>query len=151
MEIKERLGLAQKISESKGEKATEFKDSLARMVKSDFDAAVRHRSMHKFGDYTAEEVLQNCYAQYYGEVPCDIREAFGNMPMPSLTQLKVSALNAWIRDLLFGSGGTPFTVEPTPIPELNKEIEDEVLYRVKEVIFGEVETVLPTSKLEWKS
>ena len=49
MEIKERLGLAQKISESKGEKATEFKDSLARMVKSDFDAAVRHRSMHKFG------------------------------------------------------------------------------------------------------
>ena len=148
MEIKEHLGLAKKFSESKGEKATEFKDSLARMVKSDFDAAVRHRSMHKFGDYTAEEVLQNCYAQYYGEVPCDIREAFGNMPMPSLTQLKVSALNAWIRDLLFGSGGVPFTVEPTPIPELNKEIEDEVLYRVKEVIFGEVETVLPTSKME---
>ena len=49
MEIKERLGLAKKISESKGEKATEFKDSLARMVKQDFDAAVRHRANHKFG------------------------------------------------------------------------------------------------------
>lgn len=146
MEIKERLGLAQKISESKGEKAVEFKDSLARMVKSDFDAAVRHRALHKFGDYTAEEVLNNCYAQYYGEIPCDIKEAFGNMPMPSLTQLKVSALNAWIRDLLFGSGGTPFTVEPTPIPELNKEIEDEVLMRVKEVIFGKVENVIPQTK-----
>ncbi len=47
-----------------------------------------------------------------GEVPCDIREAFGNMPMPSLTQLKVSALNAWIRDL-FGCWHSPFTVEPT--------------------------------------
>lgn len=148
MEIKERLGLAKKISESKGEKATEFKDSLARMVKQDFDAAVRHRANHKFGDYTAEEVLNNCYSQYYGEVPCEIREAFGNMPVPSLTQLKVSALNAWIRDLLFGSGGIPFTVEPTPVPELNKEIEDETLDRVKEVIFGDVESVVPSTKVE---
>lgn len=148
MEIKERLGLAKKISESKGEKATEFKDSLARMVKQDFDAAVRHRASHKFGDYTAEEVLNNCYSQYYGEVPCEIREAFGNMPVPSLTQLKVSALNAWIRDLLFGSGGIPFTVEPTPVPELNKEIEDETLARVKEVIFGDVESVVPSTKVE---
>lgn len=148
MEIKERLGLAKKISESKGEKATEFKDSLARMVKQDFDAAVRHRANHKFGDYTAEEVLNNCYSQYYGEVPCEIREAFGNMPVPSLTQLKVSALNAWIRDLLFGSGGIPFTVEPTPVPELNKEIEDETLARVKEVIFGDVESVVPSTKVE---
>lgn len=148
MEIKERLGLAKKISESKGEKAVEFKDSLARMVKQDFDAAVRHRANHKFGDYTAEEVLNNCYSQYYGEVPCEIREAFGNMPVPSLTQLKVSALNAWIRDLLFGSGGIPFTVEPTPIPELNKEIEDETLARVKEVIFGDVESVVPSTKVE---
>jgi hypothetical protein len=148
MEIKERLGLAKKISESKGEKATEFKDSLARMVKQDFDAAVRHRASYKFGDYTAEEVLNNCYSQYYGEVPCEIREAFGNMPVPSLTQLKVSALNAWIRDLLFGSGGIPFTVEPTPVPELNKEIEDETLARVKEVIFGDVESVVPSTKVE---
>lgn len=148
MEIKERLGLAKKISESKGEKATEFKDSLARMVKQDFDAAVRHRASHKFGDYTAEEVLNNCYSQYYGEVPCEIREAFGNMPVPSLTQLKVSALNAWIRDLLFGSGGIPFTVEPTPVPELNKEIEDETLARVKEVIYGDVESVVPSTKVE---
>ena len=148
MEIKERLGLAKKISESKGEKATEFKDSLARMVKQDFDVAVRHRASHKFGDYTAEEVLNNCYSQYYGEVPCEIREAFGNMPVPSLTQLKVSALNAWIRDLLFGSGGIPFTVEPTPVPELNKEIEDETLARVKEVIFGDVESVVPSTKVE---
>lgn len=148
MEIKERLGLAKKISESKGEKAVEFKDSLARMVKQDFDAAVRHRANHKFGDYTAEEVLNNCYSQYYGEVPCEIREAFGNMPVPSLTQLKVSALNAWIRDLLFGSGGIPFTVEPTPVPELNKEIENETLDRVKEVIFGDVESVVPSTKVE---
>lgn len=148
MNIKEHLGLADKISQSKGETAVEFKDKLARMVKQDFDAAVKHRAMHKFGDYTAEEVLNNCYSQYYGEIPCDIREAFGNIPTPSLTQLKVSALNAWIRDLLFGSGGVPFSIEPTPIPELNKEIEDEVLMRVKEVIFGKDEALIPTSKIE---
>lgn len=150
MEIKERLGLAEKLSHSESETALEFKDKIARMVKQDFDAAVKHRESHKFGDYTANEVLHNCYAQYYGEIPCDVREAFGNMPTPNLTQLKVSALNAWIRDLLFGSCGAPFTIEPTPIPELNKAIEDEVLMRVKEVMFGDEEALVPQSRLELK-
>ncbi len=35
-------------------------------------------------------------------------------------------------EFVFGSGGTPFTVEAyTPIPELNKEIEDRSALPVK--------------------
>ncbi len=61
MKLKNTLGLAKKFSEGRGE-SDRFKDSLARMVKTDFDAAVRHRSIHQFGDYTAEEVLELLYA-----------------------------------------------------------------------------------------
>ena len=134
MEIKEQLGLAKHIHESQSEKTEEIRDKLAYMVKQDFDAAVRHRKTFKFGDATADEVLQRCYDQYYGDTPCDIKEAFGNMPTVNISQLKISALNAWIRDLIFGSGGIPFTIEPTPVPELNEELVEEVLGRVKDTI-----------------
>ena len=148
MEIKEKLGHAQKLHDSNSEKNVEIRDKLAYMVKSDFDLAVKHRNIHKFGSGTASEILQQCHDQYYGELPCKIKEVFGDMPAINLTQLKVSALNAWIRDLLFGSGGTPFTVEPTPIPELNAEMEEEILGRVKEVLFGPHEELLPKSNDE---
>lgn len=148
MEIKEQLGLATKIHESRSETTLEIQDKLANMVKNDFSIALRHRKIHKFGDVTAEEVLKRCHDQYYGELPCDIKEAFKDMPVVNLSQLKISALNAWIRDLIFGSGGIPFTVEPTPIPELNSEIENEVLGRVKETIFGGNEDLLPKSTQE---
>lgn len=148
MEIKERLGLAEELHGSNSERVEEIRDKLAYMVKFDFDVAMRHRNVHKFGDFTASEILQQCYDQYYGVIPCDIKAAFGNMPALNLTQLKVSALNAWLRDLLFGSGGTPFTVDPTPIPELSDEMEEEILGRVKEIIFGSVEEMIPQTHEE---
>lgn len=149
MEIKDKLGLAEKIHDRSTEKQREITDKLAVMVKADFDAAVRHRNGHKFGDKTATEILQECYDQYYGVVSCEIAKAFPGMPNVNLTQLKVSALNAWIRDLLFGSGGTPFTVEPTPVPELNEEMENEILDRVKDVLFGD-ELFVPKTPAEMK-
>lgn len=148
MDIKEKLGHAQKLHDSNSDKQNEIRDKLAQMVKADFDMSVRHRNNHKFGDKTASQVLQECYDQYYGTVDCKIAEAFPGMPSINLTQLKVSALNAWIRDLLFGSGGTPFAVEPTPVPELSKDMEDEILDRVKDVIFGENEVMLPKTNAE---
>lgn len=148
MDIKEKLGHAQQLHDSNSDKQNEIRDKLAHMVKADFDMSVRHRNNHKFGDKTASQVLQECYDQYYGVVACKIAEAFPGMPSINLTQLKVSALNAWIRDLLFGSGGAPFAVEPTPVPELSKDMEDEILARVKDVIFGEDEAMLPKSNAE---
>lgn len=146
MEIKEKLGHAQKLHDSNSEKQQEIRDKLAFMVKSDFDVAQRHRNVHKFGSGTANEILQNCHDQYYGELPCKIKEVFGDMPAFNLTQLKVSALDAWINDLLFGSGGTPFTIEPTPVPELNEEMEEEILGRVKEVLFSDHLEIVPQTR-----
>lgn len=136
MKIKEELGLAQRIHDSRSDATLEIQDHLARRVKQDFDAAVRHRNTVSFGDATADEVLHRCYNQYFGEIPCDIKKAFGNMPSVNLSQLKISALNAWLRDLIFGSGGIPFAVEPTPVPELSDSMVEEVLIKVKDVLFG---------------
>lgn len=148
MDIKERLGHAQQLHDSNSEKQQAIRDKLAQMVKSDFDMAVRHRNNHKFGDKTASQVLKECYEQYYGTIDCKIAEAFPGMPSINLTQLKVSALNAWIRDLLFGSGGVPFAIEATPVPELNDDMESEILDRVKDVIFGSNEALLPQTNSE---
>lgn len=147
MEITEKVGLADKL-QKKSKKTEEITDALAHMVKADFDVAIKHRNVHKFGDKTANQIINDCYDQYYGVLPCDIAEAFGEIPVPNLTQLKVSALNAWIRDLLFGSGGTPFTIEPTPIPELNQDMEEEILGRVKEILFAKSEIGLPQTPKE---
>lgn len=136
MKVREDLGLAQRVHDSRSEATLEIQDKLAARVKRDFDAAARHRNTVKFGDATATEVLDRCYAQYFGEIPCDIKAAFGNMPSVNLSQLKISALNAWLRDLIFGSGGIPFAIEPTPVPELNDSMVEEVLVRVKDVLFG---------------
>lgn len=148
MDIKEKLGHAQELHDSNSDRQQEIRDKLACMVKDDFDMAVRHRNIHKFGDKTASQVLKECYDQYYGAIDCKIAAAFPGMPSINLTQLKVSALNAWIRDLLFGSGGVPFAIEPTPIPELSQDMEDEILNRVKDVLFGDEEALLPQSHIE---
>lgn len=150
MDIKEKLGHAQQLHDSNSDKQQEIRDKLAYMVKSDFDGAIRHRNTHKFGDKTASQILQECYDQYYGTVDCKIAKAFPGMPQVNLTQLKVSALNAWIRDLLFGSGGTPFAIEPTPVPELSKDMEDEILDRVKDVLFGAETSLIPQTNAEMR-
>lgn len=147
MKIKEDLGLAQRVHDSQSDATLEIQDKLAFRVKQDFDAAVRHRNTVNFGDASATQVLERCYAQYFGEIPCDIKEAFGDMPSVNLSQLKISALNAWLRDLIFGSGGIPFAIEPTPVPELNDDMVEEVLVRVKDVLFGG-QGPMPTTREE---
>lgn len=147
MKIKEELGLAQRVHDSQSDATLEIQDKLAFRVKQDFDAAVRHRNTVNFGDASATQVLERCYAQYFGEIPCDIKEAFGDMPSVNLSQLKISALNAWLRDLIFGSGGIPFAIEPTPVPELNDDMVEEVLVRVKDVLFGG-QGPMPTTRAE---
>lgn len=142
MKIKEDVGLADG-------QPKEARDDLAYKVKRDFDTAVRYKNTHFIGDYSVSQILRNCYDQFTGVVDCKVREAFGDMPYVNLTQLKVSALEAWLRDILFASGGTPFVVEPTPIPELNKSMEDEILDRVKDVLFGGVD-VAPQTKEEMR-
>lgn len=150
MDIKEKLGHAQRLHDSNSETQKEIRDKLAMMVKADFDSAARHRSSFKFGRETADNILMQCHDQYYGVPSCEIVQAFGDMPDFNLTQLKVSALDAWIGDLLFGSGGTPFTLEPTPVPELNKEMEDEILARIKEVIFSDITEIVPKTREEMR-
>lgn len=147
MKIKEDLGLAQRVHDSQSDATLDIQDKLAFRVKQDFDAAVRHRNTVNFGDASATKVLERCYAQYFGEIPCDIKEAFGDMPSVNLSQLKISALNAWLRDLIFGSGGIPFAIEPTPVPELSDDMVEEVLVRVKDVLFGG-QGPMPTTRAE---
>lgn len=150
MKVKESVGEAKKLHEAGEKKQAEIGDKIAIMVKKDFDIAIRHRNSHYVGEHCVADILRNCKEQYYGNIDCGVKKAFGEIPVTNLTQLKVSALVAWIRDLMFGSGGTPFTIEPTPIPELSEDLISEVLGRVKEAIYLDNGQPLPSNFLELK-
>lgn len=44
-----------------------------------------------------------------------------------LTNLKVRAFRSWVSDILLNSEDRPFTVQPTPIPDLPRAVEDTII------------------------
>lgn len=52
-----------------------------------------------------------------------IREMGGSEIKMMLTDVKCRAAEAWIKDIMFGSGERPFSVKPTPIPDIPEQIK----------------------------
>lgn len=129
-------------------------DPLAAIVSQRWNQAVMWRSQEKCGDESLATVLRNCYEQRNGILaPCDreIVEEIGVNAYVNLSDLKVSALVAWLRDLLINTPELPFTIDPTPIPELSDRARREVLTRVKRELYmnqfdGDVLTLIRTLK-----
>lgn len=131
-------------------------DPLAAIVSQRWNQSVLWRSQEKCGDESLAAVLRNCYEQRNGILaPCDreIVEEIGVNAYVNLSDLKVSALVAWLRDLLINTPELPFTIDPTPIPELSDRARREVLTRVKRELFvnqfdGDVLTLIRTLKAQ---
>lgn len=51
----------------------------------------------------------------------------GNCVYMGLTNLKVRAFKSWVTDILLNSEDRPFTVRPSPVPDLPRAVEDTVL------------------------
>ena len=57
--------------------------------------------------------------QYDPEIEQDIRKQGGSMVFMMITATKCRAASAWLRDTLLGTGSEkPWTLEPTPVPDL---------------------------------
>lgn len=115
-------------------------DPLANIVAQRWNAAVLWRSQEKCGDKSLKTVLQECYDQREGILaPCDrdMVEELGVDLYVNLSGLKVSALVAWMRDLLVNTPEMPFTLDPTPIPELSDKARMAVLAQVKNSLFAQ--------------
>lgn len=113
-------------------------DPLASIVLQRWNEAVRWRQIEQLGNKSLEQIMNECYEQRYGIVAaCDRKliEALGVNVMVNLSDLKVSTLIAWLRDLLTNNG-LPFTLTPSPIPELSQRGRIAVLNQVKQQLFS---------------
>lgn len=114
-------------------------DPIAAIVAERWNRAVFWRSHEMIGGKSLRDVLNDCYDQREGILaPCDmdIVEQLGVDMYVNISGLKVSALVAWMRDLLINTAELPFTLSPTPVPELSEAARLRVLNQVKRQVFG---------------
>lgn len=101
---------------------------LAAYVRQAFDEARSARS-------AVEQRMFECLRQRRGEYDPDklraIREQGGSEIYMMLTSVKCRAAASWLRDTLMGSGSSkPWTIMPTPVPELPPQALEAVSNRV---------------------
>ncbi len=90
-----------------------------------FRAAAERRSHCPYNNTSVDSWLHTCLAQY-----CKT-ESNRNM---NLTRIKVGALHAKVKDMVINAADAPFTIEPTPVPVLSKEQNEQVTKSVEEIL-----------------
>jgi hypothetical protein len=107
-------------------------DPLADIVVRRWFDAWQYRQSETIGPCSIEQTLQNCYMQRMGVYPADELALLDgiNVFVP-LTDMKCMAAEAWLRDMLAGVMDMPFTIDPTPIPDLPARMRMKVLRDLK--------------------
>lgn len=76
------------------------------------------------------EDLKQRNGEYDEDVKAAIQEMGGSKIFMRLTATKCRAALSWITDILFPAGDKAWSIEPTPIPELNGNIEQSIQQQV---------------------
>lgn len=116
------------------ERVDVFNDNLTGHIRSAWQIA-------KEAKRPIEEIMIRCLRQRNGIYEADklaaVREMGGSEIYVLLTLSKCRAAEAWINDVLRPAGDKPWTLEPTPIPELNpifqKEVEQEIALEAQSI------------------
>lgn len=121
-------------------KRLEENDPIARMVRDRFRRAQQWRAQEVVGSRSVDCILTDSYEQYHGILSARDRELVAESGVDvsvSLTKHKCDVLTAWMRDLMVNTADTPFTIEPTPVPELSAQMKQEALAKIKQQIFAQ--------------
>ena len=105
----------------------EIQDGLATLVKRKFDAAV----MHKRTIGVEDQLLRNLRANKCEYQP-DEKALLGpyNDVYIGISALKARAAESWLTDIILNNIDRPWTLEPTPEPELRESETEEVVDRL---------------------
>ena len=89
----------------------------------------------KINKWTVEEKLLVSKRQRKGKYnPEDLTqiEKFGGSNIfMMITNVKCRAIESWVKDVMLPSGEKPWTIEPTPVPDLGEDIEVAIASRVE--------------------
>jgi len=108
------------------------KPEILGLLKHVIDAWERNKALRLENNY--DEILLQCLRQrnseYDPEKLAAIEEMGGTKVFMPLTELKCSAGEAWLRDVLSSDQGKPWKFKPTPVPELPQEVEAGIVEQV---------------------
>ncbi len=93
-----------------------------------------------------ERMIRNLYVfkcQYEPQKLAEIRDIGGSEIYLPLANIKARALKAWLTDIFFSNNEPPFTVEPTPVPELPSDLE----IQVKESLRNEIADIVQKARM----
>ncbi|WP_431786949.1 portal protein [Vibrio harveyi] len=106
----------------------EIIDNLAAMVRHDWESAKTQRMTENL-DQRLLDCLRRRQGKYGADKLAAIRDMGGSEIFMKLTGVKVYAAKAWLADIYQPSGDRPWSLEPTPIPELPPNIENELIQK----------------------
>jgi hypothetical protein len=90
----------------------------------------------KINKWTVEEKLLSAKRQRKGKYnPEDLAqiEKFGGSNIfMMITNVKCRAIESWVKDVMLPSGEKPWTIDPTPVPDLPMDIEAAIAMQVQE-------------------
>ncbi|MFH2076412.1 MAG: hypothetical protein ABIJ57_13885 [Pseudomonadota bacterium] len=92
---------------------------LGSHIRASFSAAVQAKS-------TIMERMLQCLRQregiYEADVEALIRQSNGTKIYMMITDVKSRALESWLKDIMLPSGEKPYSIEPTPVPDIPPQI-----------------------------
>ena len=111
-------------------------DPLADAVMERFNGAVAWQSAELVNGRPLRDVLENCWNQQNGIMSCDAKKRADELGVDvyiNLTALKSDIANSYLNDALTsrGDAALPWTIIPTPRPDISPVAKDEVFQAVK--------------------
>lgn len=114
-------------------------DAIANITTQRFNEAVRWQSQELIGGKPLREVLRECYDQFNGILSCtdkQIADEIGVDAYVNLSGMKCGLVQSYLLETLVQSDALPWTVQPTPIPNLSNAGRYEVLAAVEREVFN---------------
>ena len=116
-------------------------DDLSAEIMRRYNGAVAWQSSDHVNGKTLRQVLLECWEQQHGILSAEdqqIAAELGVNVVVNLTALKTGIANAYLSDaLVSGTAELPWIISPTPRPDISVESKDELLAKLKEILFTE--------------
>ena len=113
------------------------RDKLATVVARRFNDAVRWQSQERVGGVPLRIVLRQCYDQYHGILsPTEqkIIDDIGVDAHVNLSAMKAGVVQSYLAESLIQAGQLPWTIQPTPVPDLSDSGELMVAQSVQQSV-----------------
>ena len=113
------------------------RDKLATVVARRFNDAVRWQSQERVGGVPLRMVLRQCYDQYHGILsPTEqkIIDDIGVDAHVNLSAMKAGVVQSYLAESLIQAGQLPWTIQPTPVPDLSDSGELMVAQTVQQSV-----------------